>query len=331
MVKTPSFWYPAPDVKKPLKAFMLSPLSWFYHLGFKIHYGVVDAKVVDVPIICVGNLNVGGTGKTPSCIALEKIFTERNITKAPYFLLRGYGGSERGPLLVNPETDLSKDVGDEALLLSRYAPTIIATDRVEGAKYAKELGADLVIMDDGFQNPSLEKDISLLVINGAIGFGNGCLLPAGPLREPLEEGLNKANGFLLIGDDAHDVRSILPSDKPVFGATLKAFEDNLPCRDKRYIAFTGLGYPQKFFNFLMHDCGYDIIETVGFSDHYDYQDRDIERLRALADKENAALITTEKDFVRLSPSQRDGVSTLPVFMQFSEEDALAAFIQGELS
>lgn len=329
--RTPSFWYPkSQEDEKPLSVSLLRPLSWLYACGFKIHQSMSKTRKADITILCVGNLSAGGTGKTPTCISLMTLLRDSGIAKTPHFLMRGYGGGERGPLLVDPEKHSAWDVGDESLILAQRAPTIISADRIAGAKLAQQNGADIVIMDDGLQNPGIHKDFKLIVINGEMGFGNGLVMPAGPLREPLKAGLKKADAFLIIGDDRTNVKSSLPSETPVFTAHLEAGKDGLPPKGEKLLAFAGLGYPQKFFGFLSQELGYDVVETVAFADHCPYERSDVLDLRAKAKDHGATLITTEKDFMRLPIGYKEDIMTLPVSMQFDEAKALQSFFKDEI-
>ena len=329
---TPSFWYPKPDdAELPLKAKLLRPLSWLYALGFKVHQGISKTQTVEIPVICIGNLSAGGTGKTPTCLSFSRTLKEAGLTNAPYFLMRGYGGGERGPLVVNINKHTAWDVGDESLILARTAPTVISADRVLGAELARSNGADMIIMDDGLQNPGIHKDIKIIVVNGEMGFGNGQVMPLGPLREPLESGLKKADAFFLIGEDKTGARDILPEGVPVFEAALEADKDALPPKGQKYLAFAGLGYPQKFFDFLSKDLGYEIVATEAFADHCPYERKDIQDLRAKAKAMDAQLITTEKDYLRLPMGYKEDISTLPVSMCFKDEDGLKAFLQDALN
>ncbi len=325
---TPSFWYPKTDNSDlPLKAKMLRPLSWLYTCGFKMHQGISNTQKANIPVVCIGNLSAGGTGKTPTCISFTNMLREAGIAENPYFLMRGYGGAERGPLLVNTDKHTAWDVGDEPLILAQSAPTIISADRVEGAKLAETLGADIVIMDDGLQNPGIHKDLKIIVVNGEMGFGNQLVMPAGPLREPLETGLEKADAFLVIGEDKTGVRDLLPKGVPIFEASLEAIKDQLPTKDKKYVAFAGLGYPQKFFDFLTKELGYDIVETLAFADHCPYERRDVQDLRSKAKSLDAELITTEKDYLRLPKGYKEDISTLPVSMCFKQQKTLEKFLK----
>ncbi len=329
--KTPAFWYRAANSKTPLIERILTPVSWLYRLGYIYHQTTNSAQKADLPILCIGNINAGGTGKTPTALALKDLITTHKIADKPYYLLRGFGGGERGPLLVDPSNHTSWDTGDEALELAAQAPTIVSADRIEGTKLATEQGADLVIMDDGLQNPTIHKDVSLVVINGEMGFGNKKLFPAGPLREPLRKGLARADAFILIGEDKRSLSSILPEGKPVFSANLAPDTKNAPDPKQRYIAFAGLGYPQKFFNFLRDQAGLNLVECVKFSDHYPYADHDLERLKALAQEKNAQLITTQKDYMRLPKEQRADIAVMKVKLQWDDETGLAEFLQSRLS
>lgn len=324
---TPSFWYPDQKESLPLKAKILKPLACLYTLGFKLDQGMKTAKKASVPVLCIGNLSAGGTGKTPTCLSLVDIIKDSGLAENPHFLMRGYGGAERGPLLVNRDQHTAWDVGDESLILSQGAPTIVSADRVAGANLAAAHGADLVIMDDGLQNPGIHKDIKIIVVNGEMGFGNKLVMPAGPLREPLKTGLLKADAFLIIGDDKTNSRAVLPENVPVFSAKLEADGENLPSKDKKYLAFAGLGYPDKFFNFLTDELSYDIIDIIAFADHCPYTRKDVQILRERAKAQNAELITTNKDYLRLPKGYKKDISTLPVTMQFDDKDAITAFLR----
>lgn len=307
-LKTPSFWY-----RKARAAhwaeILLAPISWLYEIGHAIHHRFTAPYKADIPVICIGNLVAGGSGKTPTALALMALLRKHALFQNPFFLTRGYGG-------------------DEDKILSAQAPTIVHADRVAGAKAAKEQGADAIIMDDGLQNPSLHKDLKIVVIDGQMGLGNYKTLPAGPLRQPLEKGLIEANMFLMIGRDRHNVIEILPENTPVFWAILQSTQT--PPADQTYLAFAGLGYPEKFFSFLRETLGLKIVETISFPDHYAYTARDIEQLSRKADILGATLITTEKDMVRIPESMRGDILTLPVELLFEDEDAVLSFIKNRV-
>lgn len=211
----------------------------------------------------------------------------------------------------------SSDVGDEPLLLAKTAPTWIAQDRVEGAKAAIAQGAEIIIMDDGFQNPSLHKDISLLVVDGSYGFGNGKLLPAGPLRERLDNAFSRSNAVILIGNDTHNIAASLPDDLPLVNASITPHHSAASWKDTSVIAFAGIGNPQKFFDTLQ-SIGAKIHVTYDFPDHYPYKKANLETLLEDAKRYNARLITTEKDWVRLPKAYQDKIFHLPITLQWKD-------------
>ncbi|MGB4106973.1 MAG: tetraacyldisaccharide 4'-kinase [Alphaproteobacteria bacterium] len=329
-LKTPSFWYRSGGTPS-LREKILSPFSFLYRIGYEIHQHSITPETLDIPVICIGNINAGGTGKTPAAIALMDVIRKNNLAAKPFFLLRGYGGGERGPLLVDTSKHNSWSTGDEALILASRAPTVIAVDRVKGAQLAERHHADMVLMDDGLQNPGIHKNIKVVVINGDMGFGNGRMLPAGPLREPLHKGLARADLFILIGEDKRGVAASLPADKPLVRAHM---EPDLPAplpKDKKYIAFAGLGYPEKFFAFARDKLGLDIVKTISFPDHYPYSEADIANLRARALEWNAELLTTKKDLLRLPAAERETIHTADVRLAWEDEAALADFLKTRLS
>ncbi len=329
-LKTPSFWYPKGTHTKSWKASLLEPLSVVYAFFYRLHQGFVEPEEIDIPVICIGNLVAGGTGKTPTAIAVLEFLKQEGFAANPCFLLRGYGGAERGPVLVNLEKHTAWDVGDESLILARHAPTIVSADRVAGAELAHTQGADLVLMDDGLQNPGIHKDFNIIVVNGEMGFGNKLMMPAGPLREPLKRGLSKGDAFILIGEDKTGVSALLPQDKPLLKAHLETEKSSIPSKKQRYFAFAGLGYPDKFFNYLKGDLGLDIVETKAYADHYPYAEYDLQELHTKASGLDAALITTEKDHLRLPANDTITVHSIPVKMVLEGSDLLKAALQEKL-
>ncbi len=323
--KTPAFWYRPLDEKPGFLEEALTPLSILYRVGYEIHQFTGRREKFPVPVICIGNLNAGGTGKTPAAIAIMDLIRVNNMAQNPVFMSRGYGGGEIGPLLVNQEKHTAWHTGDEPLILANHAPTIVAASRANGILFALRKSADLVLMDDGFQNPDIAKDIKIIVVNGDMGFGNGKMIPSGPLREPLKKGLRKADAFIFIGKDARGTRNILPQDKPCFAASLKIAEPPPP---GRYLAFAGIGYPQKFFNFL-REVGVATVETESFPDHYPYTTDDITRLRQKAQAADARLITTEKDYIRLP--DKTGIHALRTTLEWDDAPALIDFLQKHLN
>ena len=331
ILKTPQFWYRDKGTAAPPLEKMLEPISYLYELGYRLHQNSRDAAEAGLPVLCIGNIVAGGTGKTPTALAIMDIIHKNSLAKKPFFLIRGYGGGEVGPLLTDPAKHTAWDTGDEALILSKAAPTIVAIDRIGGAELARRKGADLVLMDDGLQNPGIRKDIRIIVINGEMGFGNEKILPAGPLREPLETGIARADAFIFLGADTRGVRDKLPQDKPIFEAILCPAFGKLPPQDKAYIAFAGLGYPEKFFKFLKEDLRFNIVDTVKFSDHYPYNETDIRNLAQKAQTAGAELLTTEKDMMRIPAIEGITIYTLPIELAWSDEAALTQFLKDKLA
>lgn len=329
-LKTPAFWYrKGGDIS--LKEKILTPFSLLYRIGYEFHQHSVTPEKLDIPVVCIGNINAGGTGKTPTAIAVMNAITKNNLAKKPFFLLRGYGGGERGPLLVDTSRHNSWATGDEALILAQHAPTIIAVDRVQGALLAAKHNADLVLMDDGLQNPGIHKDLKIVVINGEMGFGNGKMLPAGPLREPLKKGIARADIFILIGEDTRGVTALLPADKPLIRAKLEPELCAPLSSDKKYVAFAGLGYPEKFFSFMRERLNLDIVKTISFPDHYPYTEKDVQNLQERAREWNAELLTTKKDSLRLPGVPDVTVHVADIKMAWDNESTLTDFLKTRLA
>ena len=327
-IKTPSFWY---RPQGSLLSALLSPLSVGYGVGRAVHCALKSPEKLDgVKIICIGNLNAGGSGKTPTAMALLSVMQECKMARAPAFLLRGYGGTNEAPMRVDPARHNAEEVGEEALLLAAYGPVYVARDRLEGARLATREGADVIIMDDGYQSRRLQADIYLAVIDGTMGLGNQKMLPAGPLREPISKAFARADGFVFIGEDHNDVRWQLPGDKPVFEAKTMVRDVSAPPKEGDYFAFAGIGYPKKFFAFMRNVLSLNIVMEHEFPDHYAYSAEDIDMLREQAQEQGLQLITTEKDMLqirRLSGVDVSDILILPIYLQFQGEGALIDFLQ----
>lgn len=321
-MKTPSFWYRTLDTKASLIETLLTPFSSLYTLGAEIHRASKTPFKSPIPVICIGNLNAGGSGKTPTAIALLKLIRSYNLAKKPFFLTRGYGGKITGPILVDPDTHTFRDVGDEALLLTRHGPTIVSADRLKGAELARQNGADLIIMDDGLQNYDLLQDIKVAVVDGQMNFGNEKTIPAGPLREPLKTGLEKVDFFVLINKQ----NKTIPTSKPIFETTLNTSAKL--CDKRPWIAFAGLGYPEKFFTYLKNTLNLNIVETIPFPDHHIFTANDIQNLETRAKEKNAKLLTTEKDFVRIPAGTE--IQTVPIQLTWNDEDNLVKLLRIKL-
>jgi tetraacyldisaccharide 4'-kinase len=310
----PEFWQ-----RDGLWPRLLEPAGWALAGAGRLRRQLARPLKLEIPVLCVGNLVAGGTGKTPIALALAQHLLARGIRVQ--CLIRGYGGTQPGPLAVDPARHDARAVGDEALLLAAVAPTVVARDRAAGGRLAVARGAGLLVMDDGFQNPGLAKDLSLLVVDGAVGFGNGRLLPAGPLREPIACGLARAQALVLIGPDQAGVARRIAGALPILGARLAPDTGWDALRGRRVVAFAGIGRPQKFFAAL-EAHGIAVVERVPFADHHRFDTDDIARLDRLAAGADAILVTTAKDAVRLSAPARARVTVLTVTLAWDDPDAL---------
>jgi tetraacyldisaccharide 4'-kinase len=325
-MREPAFWWRTPGIA----AALLAPVA--------AGYGAIAAQAFKrtgyrarVPVLCVGNLTVGGSGKTPAAIAIASLFLA--VGARPVFLTRGYGGRLAGPIRVDPRLHCAADVGDEPLLLARVATTIVARDRVAGAALAESVG-NLIVMDDGFQNPSLSKDLALLVVDCRRGIGNGHMIPAGPLRAPLTLQLDHADAVLCVGDTNGARKVIAEANSrglPVFRGRLEPDPTALAAlEDHKVLAFAGIADPGKFFATLTL-AGVATAATASFSDHHRYTAEEARNLLVRAERDALYLVTTEKDLVRLQ--SEDGTAALaaratalPVTLVFEKEDAVRGLV-----
>ncbi|AMN54795.1 tetraacyldisaccharide 4'-kinase [Labrenzia sp. CP4] len=333
MKSAPDFWW---KPGQTLASWLLSPAGWIYGLVSGRRMLKKPKAKSRLPVICVGNFVVGGTGKTPFAIELSYRLQEEGLR--PGFLLRGYGGKAKGPLLVDAGMHDADVVGDEALLLARYGPTVIAADRPSGARLAEQQPIDVLLMDDGFQNPALAKDLSLVLVDCSVGFGNGKCLPAGPLRAPAAKQIVKADCLVLVGEgDAAEEAVHLAGRKglPILHAHVRP-QPNDELAGSRLFAFAGIGRPQKFFDTLK-SLGYDVKKTREFPDHHQYTQADVRALLTEAEEAGFKLVTTSKDMARLETSTGElfhwiasSAAVLEVRMEIDDEDRLASLIKERL-
>jgi tetraacyldisaccharide 4'-kinase len=317
-MRAPEFWSRS-DALSWLAAFALSPLGLVYGASVAWKAGRGPRFRPKAKVVCIGGLTAGGSGKTPVAIAVGKAIAERGMK--PVFLTRGYGGRLRGPLLVDPVRHTAREVGDESLLLSRTESVVLARDRRRGAALADSRGFDVVVMDDGHQNFQLAKDLSIVVVDAADPFGNGRMIPAGPLREPVGEALSRADAVVMLGGRTDKLGSFA-------GAILRANMQapaRVDWRGARILAFAGIGRPAKFFE-MLRALGADLVDSRAYADHHAYTASEVALLKAAARERKARLMTTEKDFVRMTPEQREGIDVLPVTVVFEDLDELSRLV-----
>jgi tetraacyldisaccharide 4'-kinase len=320
-MRAPEFW-----TRDGWAARALGPLGAVIDAVGRRRRAAVPPVRADLPVLCVGNATVGGAGKTPTALALAERLATRG--RRPVFLTRGHGGSRAGPHPVDPAADDAQAVGDEALLLAARHPTVVARDRVAGASLCLRLGGDVIVMDDGFQNPGLRKDVALLVVDGPAGIGNARLFPAGPMRERWPDALARANAVVMVGEDVHGLVRDLPAGVAVLRASLAPNLDDLAALDGGpVVAFAGIGRPAKFFGSLLA-AGIAIAERVAFADHHRFTDADLDRLERLAANRGARLVTTAKDAIRLAPDRRAGIAVLRVALRFEAPEQVDRLLDG---
>ena len=318
-MKAPRFWQ-----DKGLFSTLMIPLSWLYRLTSFARAFITQPYRASLPVICVGNITSGGTGKTPVSAYLAALAIKKGLS--PVILSRGYGGTLSGPCFVDPEHHLASHCGDEPLLLQQIAPVVIARNRAEGAKFIEsQKRFDVIIMDDGMQNPQLYKDKLIIVFDGAVGIENGRILPAGPLRTSLFEGARQADLIIMNGADETGLTALLSqqfqqSGADIITATLQA-DETIPHIEKQtpLYAFAGIGRPERFFNTL-NEQGFFLTQTKAFGDHHPYSQADISGMIEAARALSALLITTSKDWVRLSKAHQKHIAYLPVSLHISSLD-----------
>jgi tetraacyldisaccharide 4'-kinase len=326
-VRAPRFWRPG---KPTAFARLLQPIGALYGAATARRMARPGGRA-GAPVVCVGNFVAGGAGKTPAAIALARMLIDDG--KRVAFLSRGYGGAKRDePVRVDPNVHDARTVGDEPLLLARLAPCWVGADRLRGAAMAIEAGAQVLLLDDGLQNPSLAKDLALAVVDGVERFGNGLCIPAGPLRAPIAAQAPRVQGFIVVGgeESAAPAISAAAPGKPVLRASLEP--DALaaaPLIGREVVAFAGIARPEKFYATLRR-IGAQLVATRDFADHHPFTEREIEALIEEAVRRGALLATTEKDRVRLTRRQAQAVVTLPVTLRFDEPAAVREMLKAAL-
>ncbi len=331
-MREPAFWWRAPG----FAAGALAPLAAPYGLVARMRLGRRGRRAA-VPVVCLGDPTVGGAGKTPAAIAVARLLIAAG--ERPAFLTRGYGGNQRGPLRIDPAQHTAADVGDEPLLLARTAATVVARARPQGAQAAVSAGASVIVMDDGFQNPSLAKDFAVLVIDAGRGVGNGRVFPAGPLRAPLNAQLARAQALLVVGDGpaaADVIGHASARGIAVFAARLEPDAGIVAALGGgRVLAFAGIGSPQKFFATLA-GAGIAVASARAFPDHHRYTKAEADVLCEEADREGLILLTTEKDLARMQGEEATAdlavrAQALPVTLTFDDEADFQALLLERLA
>lgn len=304
--EAPPFWWEQPD----WRAYALYPFSAIYGAVAKHRMVSARREPIALPVLCVGNFTVGGTGKTPVAIALAR--QAARMGRKPGFLSRGHGGSFSEPRIVDPSHDSARQVGDEPLLLAEAAPVAVTANRVAGARLLIDCGCDFLIMDDGFQSARIHIDYALLVVDGRRGLGNGHVIPGGPMRAPLLAQLRMADALLKMGEgEAADpvVRMASRANKPVFEAFARPRQPEV-FSGRRFLAFAGIGDPRKFFD-TVRAAGGDVVQSRAFPDHHAFTEEDFDDLARLAETEGLEPITTAKDAARL----RHGTAAAQAFLE----------------
>lgn len=318
MIQAPDFW------EKPghPAATLLQPAAWVWQSVTRWRMAHGTRCKTPIPSICIGNITVGGAGKTPVALAVAQLLQSQGAR--PAFGNRGYGATPPAPCIrVDTSKHRAQEVGDEALLLAAQAPCYVSADRMAAARAAQADGATHVIFDDGLQNPAIAYDHTLLVLDGSYGIGNGQIMPAGPLRETLQDALPRIDGIILIGDDKQNLAAQI-ADRPLFPATLQPDGSNLK-PDEKYFAFAGIGRPEKFYA-TCRSLGLHLAATRSFPDHHLFTAQELVGLAQKALEQQAQLLTTAKDAVRLSPAWRERVQVLPVALRFAAAEELTQLL-----
>lgn len=334
-LKAPAFWW---QRKLATRSKFLMPIGMIYGYVTARRMRREPVSSAQVPVICIGNLVVGGAGKTPTTIAISRLLHSKGYKCG--FLLRGYGGSCAEATGVLPQ-HTAQEVGDEALLYAALAPTVVSADRPAGAALLGKEDIDIILMDDGFQNPSLKKDCALIVVDSVVGWGNGLCFPAGPLRASLNSQLSLANAVIALGEGDYSESLELLEIQHAFELTHADVVVQTPPPDnpsQSYLAYSGIGRPQKFFASL-EKCGYDLKEEISFPDHHFFTEADAKKILQRAKLTASVPITTEKDHVRLAFSQPNSFRAelfeashvLKIGVEFAAPDKMLQLIEAAIA
>lgn len=324
-MKAPLFW----KKKHSVYRLLFSPLAFLYQFISSQRERFLTPIKIKIPVICVGNIALGGTGKTPVTMMIAVALKAQGFNV--HILSRGYGGKLKGPLLVNTTYHTAQEVGDEPLLLAQTAPTWISKNKVEGAKAATQAGAEILLLDDGLQNPSLHKDFNIIVVNGEYGLGNQCVFPAGPLRETVENAVRKANVIIIMGKDTHSLEKKWQGTCPILHGHLNPHMDDIQALKNHPIyTFAGIGYPEKFFA-MQRNYGLHVIAEKAFPDHYSFKLSDLKKLQDQANHFKAHLVTTEKDYLRLPYKMRQKIKMIRAHAVIQEKHLLLNLIDNVIS
>ena len=315
-IKTPHFW-----TELSWQSVILFPVSYIWRFGHYAQQKILNTKETEIPVICVGNLTVGGSGKTPVVITLCRFLS--GIGKSTSILTRGFGGKKKGPIFVSTNLHQSLDVGDEPLMMAHSLDVCVSRNRPLGANHILDKKKyDCIVMDDGLQNPTLKKDLNIAVFDGKFGIGNGFLLPAGPMRQKLEVGIQNIDLVIFNGKDETGLGQKIPPHIPIFTGELQPDEEIVEkMKNRRVYGFAGIGNPSRFFKTL-NNIGADLVGEAHFADHHPYTDADLTQLYEEAMQSGAELVTTQKDWMRLPSDWRDRVLTVPVRIHFSADDTI---------
>lgn len=331
--RAPAFWW---RTRRSASAQLLRPVARVWSAAARWRMAKPASFRPPLPVVCVGNFVVGGAGKTPTAIALARMVRGKGLR--PGLLAYGYGARARRPILVDPATHGVDDVGDEGLLLAAAGTTVVCNDRLAGARRLAEEPIDVLIMDDGFQNPAIERDLSIVVVDAAIGIGNGLAIPAGPLRAPLKPQMLRADALLVVGDGAAAdpvIRAAARAGRAVLRARIRPTHVK-GWRKDPILAFAGIGHPEKFFATLAETKA-PVAKTLSFPDHYTFSEIDAEKLLQLADADKLRLVTTEKDMMRLVGREgalaklRERTEPFHVFLEFENPKAVSDMLDEAIS